>query len=337
MNTTLLHEINHKIDFKTKPLGSLGELEDLARKICQVQETTSPQLQHPHIVVFAGDHGITKAGVSPYPQEVTAQMVLNFVNGGAAINVFCRQHDIDLKVVDAGVNYNFDPGVAILHEKVGKGTKNFLDKPAMTASELKLCMDRGSQIVKEIASSGCNIIGFGEMGIGNTTPAALIMHKLLDLPVAYCVGRGAGISDEGLKVKLEIIKKAANTYYEINDTLTIMQTFMGYEMAMMCGAFLEAAAQKMLVLVDGFISSSVFLCAHKINPAILNNAIFCHQSNEKGHKIMLEHFAATPILKLNMRLGEGTGCALAYPIIQSAVRFMNEMASFDSAGVSNKS
>jgi nicotinate-nucleotide--dimethylbenzimidazole phosphoribosyltransferase len=316
-------EIKHKIDFKTKPLGALGDLEKIAQQICHIQTTLSPILNAPHIVVFAGDHGIAKEGVSAYPQDVTWQMVYNFIQGGAAINVFCKQNAIALKVVDAGVNYEFPNDAPIIHKKVGLGTKSFLKEAAMSKAECDLALANGASVVASIFdTSGCNIIGFGEMGIGNTSSAAMIMHFVTTLPIEKCIGRGTGVDDEKLKLKMDILKRALISRHLLLQTGKILlQNFGGYEIASMVGAMQQAM--------------ELNLIAHQMDSTIIDNAIFCHQSNESGHQLMLDYLGVKPILNIGMRLGEGTGCAVAYPIIKSAVAFMNEMASFESAGVSN--
>ncbi|MEO1652133.1 MAG: nicotinate-nucleotide--dimethylbenzimidazole phosphoribosyltransferase [Bacteroidota bacterium] len=330
----LLRLINQKIDQKTKPQGSLGMLEDIARKICLIQETLEPAIKQPHMLIFAADHGIAQEGVSLYPSEVTAQMVLNFVRGGAAINVFCRQHQIELQVVDAGVNVDFDPDLPIHHLKVAKGSYNFSQRAALDEAQLISCLEKGRQLVQSIYKQGSNLIAFGEMGIGNTSSAALLMHYFLALPLEQCVGRGTGLNDEKLAHKLQILEGAKNNLPEARHPNEVLLNFGGLEIAMMAGAFLEAAQHKMIILVDGFIASAAFLYAWKLQPEILHYALFCHQSQEKGHHQLLKSLGQSAILDLNLRLGEGTGAALAYPIIQSAVHFMNEMASFDEAGVS---
>lgn len=329
-------ELKHKIDFKTKPLGALGILEDVALQIGLIQNTLSPELKNPHIVVFAGDHGITNEGVSAYPQEVTFQMVMNFLNGGAAINVFCKQHEIKIKVVDAGVNHSFPCGLNVIDAKIGMGTKSFLNEPAMSLKETQKCIEEGLTIVDQIFQSGCNVIGFGEMGIGNTTSASALMSVICELPVRLCVGRGTGIDDEGVRNKIDIITRSIANNKKTDTPLAMLATFGGFEIAQMCGAMLQAATNKMLVLVDGFIATAAFIAAFKINPAILEYAVFCHLSDEQAHAEMLKYLKVKPLLNMNMRLGEGTGAAMAYPLIQSAVNFINEMASFESAEVSNK-
>jgi nicotinate-nucleotide--dimethylbenzimidazole phosphoribosyltransferase len=333
---TIISQLQHKIDNKTKPMGSLGILEMIALKIGTLQNTLTPTLSNPTIIVFAGDHGITDEGVSPFPKTVTMQMVMNFLNGGAAINVFCKQNGIKLLVADAGVDFNFDPSLPIINVKMGNGTKNILYQPAMTMEECAEALKRGGNIASQQHNEGCNIIGFGEMGIGNTSPAALLMSKFCHLPIEDCVGRGTGLNNDGLKRKTEILKKALEKYPNASTPFEILATFGGFEIAMIAGAMLKAAELNMVVMIDGFIATSALLFAHQLNKKILNNCIFCHQSDEQGHKLMLECLGVHSLLNLNMRLGEGTGAAVAFPVIKSAVSFLNEMASFESAGVSNK-
>lgn len=329
-------KLQDKINFKTKPVGSLGMLEKIALQIGMIQNTLTPKLSNPAIIVFAADHGVANDGVSAFPQEVTYQMVLNFLQGGAAINVFSRRHGIQLSIVDAGVNFDFDGDERLIDCKVAKATNSFIAQPAMSMSQFDECIDYGKAIVKKTAQSGSNIIGFGEMGIGNTATSAIIMSYLCDLPIEQCAGRGTGVDDEQLQNKIAVLQKAKDFHGAIADPQVLCATFGGFEMTQMCGAMLEAFEQGMIILVDGFIASSVFLVAHRINPAIIKNAIFCHLSDEQGHRRILEHLQVQPVLQMGLRLGEGTGCALAYPIIQSAVDFLNDMASFADAGVSEK-
>ncbi len=339
---SLSQQLQHQIDNKTKPLGALGRLEELAHQIGMIQGTTHPQLNRPHIVVFAADHGIAATGlVNPYPQSVTAQMVLNFITGGAAINVFCRQHSIGLTVVDAGVNFDFDKqlfGDKLLSRKIGYGTKNYLSDEAMTREEAQQAMAAGAAVVADLAAQGCNCIGFGEMGIGNTSSAALIMSCITGIPVEDCTGRGTGVDDQRLEKKKTVLKEAFRKHLSSvtanPGALTILQHFGGFEIAMMTGAYLKAAELKMVILVDGFITTAALLLARLINGQLLDYCIFCHTSGEAGHVRMLEYLGVEPLLQLHMRLGEGSGAAMAFPLVQSAVGFLREMASFDSAGVS---
>lgn len=332
----ILEQLQHKIDFKTKPIGSLGSLEKLALQIGLVQNTVTPELSNKTIVVFAGDHGIAKNGVSAYPQEVTFQMVMNFLQGGAAINIFSNQNNITLKIIDSGVNFDFEINENLTNAKIAYGTNSFLKEKAMTENQLQQCFYKGAEIVNQIFKNGCNVIGFGEMGIGNTSSATMLMSYICNLPIEKCVGRGAGLDDLQLENKITILKQAKTFHGHIENPKEVLQTFGGFEIAQMCGAMLSAFENNMLILVDGFIASSAFLVAYKINPAIIKNAVFCHLSDEFGHQNLLNYLGVGPLLKLNMRLGEGTGCAVAYPLIESAVNFLNNMASFESARISNK-
>jgi len=336
LNTDIIAELQQKIDQKTKPLGALGELESLALKIGQIQHSLEPTLEKPTVIVFAGDHGVVAEGVSAFPQEVTVQMVLNFLAGGAAVSVFARQHHMDLYVVDAGVNGDFPAHERLLKYKIAPGTKNFRHEPAMTPEQCEQAIAAGAEIVKQRKTEGCNVIVFGEMGIGNTTPAAALLSVLGNLPPDVCTGRGTGLDDAGLAHKTKVIADAIAQHAIGPDPFTALTTFGGFEIAMMCGAFLQAAQEKMVILVDGFIVSSALLVAAKLYPAVLEYCIFCHMSAETGHRKMLELLNADPILDMDFRLGEGSGAVVAYPLVESAVCFLNEMASFASAGVSEK-
>ena len=280
-------QLQHKIDFKTKPLGSLGTLEKLALQIGNIQNTLSPTLIKPTIVVFAGDHGIAKEGVSAYPQEVTFQMVMNFLSGGAAINVFCKQNNIQLQIADAGVNFDFEANPNLINTKVSNGTKSFLREKAMTESELQQCFEHGKTIVNQLSATSCNVIGFGEMGIGNTSSATMLMSHFCNLPIEQCVGRGTGLNDTQLENKIAILKKSQEMHQNLDSIEDALQTFGGFEIAQMCGAMQAAYQQNMLILVDGFIATSAFLVASKLTPAIKDNAIFCHLSDEFGHQNLL--------------------------------------------------
>lgn len=333
LSSTLSAALQSKIDQKTKPQGSLGQLEPLALQIGQCQNSLTPSLNKPCILIFAGDHGIVESGVSAYPQAVTAQMVANFLAGGAAISVFARQHNLDLLVVDAGVNADLGNHPKLINAKIDKGTQSFLTGPAMTAEQCAKAMQAGAEQVLRQHENGCNCIGFGEMGIGNTSSAALLMHRLTGLSLVRCVGRGTGLNDAQLQHKLVILQRALNLHRGITDHLDILATFGGFEIAMMVGAYLKAAELGMLILVDGFIAGTSLLIAHKLYPNVLDYCVFSHVSSEQGHQTLLHQFNAKPLLNLELRLGEGSGIALAYPLVQSAVVFLNEMATFDEAGV----
>jgi nicotinate-nucleotide--dimethylbenzimidazole phosphoribosyltransferase len=334
--TLLKKHVQHKINFKTKPLGALGSLEDIALQIACIQNADSPALINPHVLVFAADHGVANLGVSAYPQEVTWQMVMNFVGGGAAINVFCKQNNITLKVIDAGVNKEFDKTLPIEHQKINFGTKPFNTGNAMTIEELANGLQLGENSILSIYNQGCNVVGFGEMGIGNTTSAAAIMSLITKIDIEKCVGKGTGVSTEQFDAKLAVLKESVLFHKNKTEAKEILQAVGGFEITQMVGAMLKAAELNMVIIVDGFIVTSALLIAQAINKNCLNNCLYSHVSNEQGHKLMLEYLNAKPILNLGLRLGEGTGAALAYPIIQSAVNFLNQMASFESAAVSNK-
>ncbi|MFV8327126.1 nicotinate-nucleotide--dimethylbenzimidazole phosphoribosyltransferase [Flavobacterium sp. ZS1P14] len=330
------HALQHKIDQKTKPTGSLGILEVLAKQIGMVFQTLEPKITKPNMVVFAADHGIANHGVSAYPQDVTRQMVNNFLAGGAAINVFCNQNKIQLAIVDAGVNYDFPMNTDLISAKIGKGTHSFLHGAAMSKTEVELCFIKGSEIVATIAKKGSNCIGFGEMGIGNTATASVLMSIILELPIQDCVGKGTGINDEKLSQKINILKRCLDNYHGSDDLESKLAYFGGFEIMQIVGGMLQAKEENMLILVDGFICTIAFLIAFKKNPSITENAIFCHSSTEQGHQKILDYLGVRSLLQLDLRLGEGTGCAIAFPIIESAVAFLNDMASFESAGVNGR-
>lgn len=328
--------LRHKIDRKTKPLGALGRLESLALQLGRIQQSLTPELGQAQVVVFAGDHGAAKAGISAYPQDVTWQMVENFLAGGAAINVFARANGLGLTVVDAGVAHDFGARPGLVDAKVAPGTRNYIDEPAMTPAQCQEALERGAGIVRALAAQGCKVVGFGEMGIGNTAAASLITHCLADLPLADCIGRGTGLDDAGLARKRELLERALARGGKPADPLAVLAEYGGFEIVMMAGAMLAAAEAKMLVLVDGFIVGAAALAAARLAPAFGEYCVFCHRSAEAGHRAQLAALAAEPLLDLGLRLGEGTGAALAWPLIQAAAAFLNEMASFDSAGVADK-
>jgi nicotinate-nucleotide--dimethylbenzimidazole phosphoribosyltransferase len=336
--TAALPALQARIDGKTKPLGSLGQLERLALQIGQIQQSLTPSLENPHLLVFAGDHGAARSGVSAYPQEVTWQMVENFLAGGAAINVFARHNGLQLQVIDAGVAHDFGARDGLVDAKIAFGTRNYLEQPAMSAAERDAALARGAAIARGLADQGCTVIGFGEMGIGNTAAASLLTHQLTGTPLADCIGRGTGLDDAGLARKQALLAQAARRAALPADTdaLTVLAEFGGFEIAMMTGAMLAAAERGLLLLIDGFIVTSALLVAAGIAPAIRDYCVFCHRSAEPGHLAQLQALHAEPLLDLGMRLGEGTGAALAWPLVRAAAAFLNEMASFESAGVSEQ-
>lgn len=332
-NAELSAALDRAINNKTKPLGSLGVLETLARQIGLIQGTAAPSIEQPAILVFAGDHGVVAEGISAYPQDVTWQMVENFLAGGAAINVFAQQNGCALFVVDAGVNHEFGARGGLLGRKVASGTRNFAQEPAMTAEQCATALARGMALVADLPG---NVVGFGEMGIGNTTAAAALMHKLTGIPAAQCVGAGTGLSAEGVLHKQRVIEAAVEKHGGAGTPLDVLATFGGFEIAMMAGAMLKAAELRKVLLIDGFIVTSALLAAARLQPAILDYCVFAHCSDEHGHKLMLADLGARPLLNLGLRLGEGTGSALAVPLLQAAVNFVNRMATFESAQVSEQ-
>jgi nicotinate-nucleotide--dimethylbenzimidazole phosphoribosyltransferase len=325
--------LNAAINDKTKPLGSLGLLENVAWQLGMIQQTVQPQLRQPAIVVFAADHGVVAEGVSAYPQSVTWQMVENFLAQGAAINVFARQNGCALHIVDAGVNHEFGVRDGLLDRKVGPGTANFAQQQSMSAAQCAAAINHGKELVAMLTG---NVLGFGEMGIGNTTAAAALMHKITGVPVAECVGAGTGLAPEGIRHKQQVIEQAVAHHATVSEPLDILATFGGFEIAMMVGAMLAAAERRMVLLIDGFIVTSALLVAVQLQPAILDYCVFSHCSDENGHRKMLAHLGGKPLLQLDLRLGEGTGCALALPLLQAAANFLCQMATFSSAQVSEK-
>jgi nicotinate-nucleotide--dimethylbenzimidazole phosphoribosyltransferase len=332
-NPDLAQRLDRAINNKTKPPGSLGMLESVARQIGLIQQTTEVALKQPVILVFAADHGVVAEGISAYPQDVTWQMVENFLAGGAAINVFARQNGCALHVVDAGVNHDFGPRDGLLDRKVAKGTANFARQAAMTRAQCQQALEHGMAIA---ASLEGNVVGFGEMGIGNTTSAAALMHKLTGVLAANCVGAGTGLAPEGVRHKERVVEAAVALHASVSEPLDILATFGGFEIAMMAGAMLKAAELRKVLLIDGFIVTSALLVAAKLQPSILDYCVFSHCSDEQGHRRMLAHLDARPLLNLGLRLGEGTGCALALPLLSAAAGFLREMATFESAQVSDK-
>ncbi|MFM0716769.1 nicotinate-nucleotide--dimethylbenzimidazole phosphoribosyltransferase [Paraburkholderia strydomiana] len=336
LDQTLRAELQHIIDTKTKPPGSLGRLETLARQMGLIQRSTQPTVQRPAMIVFAGDHGIAAEGVSPYPQAVTAQMVANFLAGGAAINALSRVAGIELEVVNAGIATPLPSTDGLVDIPVASGTRNFAHEPAMTHAQALAAMQAGAARVHHHAVLGTNVIGFGEMGIANTSSAACLMSRLCNVPIDECVGRGTGLDNAGLAKKRNVLASALAQHAGATAPLDVLATFGGFEIAMMTGAYLAAAEARMTILVDGFIATSALLIADAFAPNVREYCVFAHASNEAGHRRMLDHFGALPLLSLDLRLGEGTGAALAVPLLRAAAAFINEMASFDSAGIANR-
>ena len=325
--------LEQKINNLTKPKGSLGRLEELALQIGLIQQTLTPQLCHPQNIIFAADHGIVAEGVSVSPKEITWQQIFNFLHGGAGVNFLCRQHGFELKIVDAGVDYDLPYDRGIINRKVRRGTANFLHEAAMSEEEMERCLEHGAEVVEQCRKEGSNVLSFGEMGIGNTSASSLWMHTLTGIPLADCVGAGSGLNQEGVSHKLHVLQQALDNYRGNGTTVDLMSYFGGLEMVMAVGAMLQAAQRGMVILVDGFIMTNCILAASKLSPEVLKYAIFCHCGDEAGHRLVLDALGAKPILHLGLRLGEGTGAICAYPIIDSAVRMINEMDSFAHASI----
>lgn len=325
--------IQNRIDQKTKPVGALGQLEELALQIALVQQQQRLSIERPLMLVFAGDHGIAEEGVSIAPSSVTQQMVLNFLAGGAAINCFCRANHLPLKVIDAGIKYEIKPAPsALIVQRIAAGTRNFAHEPAMTLAQAEQALLLGQQLAEQEIAAGSNVLAFGEMGIGNSSSAAAILAALSGADVAQCVGKGTGISDEQRVKKIALVRQGIARIQD-QSPLNILAQVGGFEIAQICGAMLATAQAKKLILVDGFIVSAAALLATHFNPHARDYMIFAHKSEEAGHQLLLQLLNAEPLLDLGLRLGEGTGAALALPLIQAAVSFYNQMATFESAGV----
>ena len=320
-----------KINFKTKPLGALGQIENLAHQIGMIQGTDCPQLQTCQLIIFSADHGLAAAGVSAYPQDVTRQMVLNFLHGGAAANIFANTVGVSVSVVDAGVAGDPIEHPDLISRRISSGTSNSMTGPAMTTDQ----RDEALSIGKDLgASTEADAVCVGEMGIGNTSAASLITHKVLGLPLDDVIGRGTGVDEDGLAKKREVLTKAAARTSNRLGASEALSEYGGFEIVMAAGAMIGAAKARKLVLVDGFISTAAAVAALDIEPDIRSNLVFAHCSAESGHAHVLKAISADPLLDLEMRLGEGTGALLAWPICQAAVGMLNDMASFESAGVS---
>lgn len=325
-----------RLDTLTKPLGALGRLEPLAAQLCVIQTSLEPRITAPHVLVFAGDHGAANRGVSAYPSAVTAQMVANFLSGGAAINVLARAHGLGLSVVDAGVDADFDPHPRLLATKVRRGTRDYTQMPAMTDAECREAITTGAAVAERVIADGSNTLVLGEMGIGNTGASALLMHGLTGQALEQCVGRGTGLDDAGVARKLSLLASARTRAPNVVDPVGLLTEFGGYEIAMLAGAVMAGAAAQVVVVIDGFTVSVAAALAARIAPHVLDYCVFSHRSAEQAHRALLEHLGVEPLLDLGMRLGEGSGGALAVPLLRAACALFTEMATFESAGVSGK-
>ncbi len=332
----LREAVQDKIDNLNKPKSSLGRLEQLAMQICLIEQKLNPTLHHPCHLLLGGDHGIEHEGVSVSPREVTWQQMINFTKGGGGVNMFCRQHGFDLSIVDVGVDYDLSGCPTILNRKIARGTKNFLYEPAMTVEEFEKAIQTGADLAYDCFNQGSDIICIGEMGIANTSPSSIWMSLLGGIPLNECIGAGAGLNQLGVQRKRNILQKAIDKYLSIDEHHTTVDTiryFGGFEMVAAIGAMLRAAELHLIILVDGFIMSACAMAAIQLEPAAKEYMIFGHCGDESGHRRMLRLMDAEPLLNLGMRLGEGTGALCAFPIVDSAVRMMNEMNNFEHANI----
>ncbi len=320
------------LDGKTKPLGALGRIEALAQHIGLILGTPSPRLHHPQMLVCAADHGLAARGVSAYPSDVTWQMVENFLAGGAAVSVLARQHGLALTVVDCGVRHDFAPRPGLRLCKVAPGTADAFDGPAMSAAQRDQAMANGMAVVRELPG---NALLLGEMGIGNTSAASLLLARLGGFEVADVTGAGTGLDADAVVRKIGVLRAVLQRHADAREPLAALAAFGGFEIATLVGAVLQAAAERRVIVVDGFIASSAVLVASKLQPHVLQRCVFAHRSGERGHALMLAHLRADPLLDLGLRLGEGSGAALAWPLLVSACAVLNDMASFESAGVAS--
>lgn len=339
----LAQRVQRKLDGKTKPLGSLGQLEQLALRIACILGTPAPRLQQPQMLVFAADHGLAARGVSAYPVDVTWQMVENFLAGGAAVSVLSRQHGIALNVVDCGVARDFAPREQdpehklplagqprLWRRKVAYGTQDCSVGPAMTAEQCQLALRNGAELVKRLPG---NALLLGEMGIGNTSSASLLLARLCGEPIAEVTGAGTGLDAQGVARKAAVLRQVLDFHADVREPLQVLAAMGGLEIATMAGAVLQAASERRVIVVDGFITTAAVLVASRLQPAVLQRCVFAHCSGEPGHARMLAHLQAHPLLDLQMRLGEGSGAALAWPLLVSACAILEQMASFEEAGV----
>ncbi len=330
----LAQRLQQRIDRKTKPLGALGRLEALAVQVGLIQQTEAPRWVAPQLIVFAGDHGLAARGVSAYPSDVTWQMVENFLAGGAAVSVLARQHGLALTVVDAGVRHNFAPRPGLLVRKIAPGTADATQGMAMTEAQCLAAIQMGREVVEGLPG---NVVLLGEMGIGNTSAAALLLARLTDTELSLCVGRGTGLDDAGLARKLAVLAEVMQSHHAVSEPLQALAAFGGFEIAGLVGAVLQAASERRTIVVDGFITGAAVLAVSQLVPAVLGYCVWSHRSAESGHGVMIRHLGAQPLLDMGLRLGEGSGAALAWPLLVSAVNVLNDMASFESAGVSDRS
>lgn len=329
--------VQAKIDHLNKPKGSLGRLEELALQVCLAERTLTPTLHHPCHLLFGGDHGIEREGVSVSPREVTWQQMVNFTHGGGGVNMFCRQYGFDLKIVDVGVDHDLSHVEGIIHRKVAWGTRNFLHEAAMSREEMLQALEAGIGMVDDCRREGCQVVSIGEMGIANTSPSSVWMSLLTGMPLDDCIGAGAGLDTDGIRHKRDVLREAIRRYEagggRRDDTWEVVRQFGGFEMVAAVGAMLRAAEQHLIILVDGFIMTACALAVCRLYPEAQAYMVFGHCGDESGHRLLLDHMGARPLLSLRLRLGEGTGALCAFGILESSVRMMQEMNTFDTAHI----
>ena len=326
-----------KIDNLNKPKGSLGHLEELALQICLIEQTLTPTLHNPCHLLFGADHGIEREGVSVSPREITWQQMINFARGGGGVNMFCRQHGFKLRLVDVGVDYDLAMYPDIINRKIANGTANFLYEPAMSIEQYQQALNVGAEMADACFNDGSDIICIGEMGIANTSPSSIWMSLFGNIPLGECVGAGAGLDNEGIRHKYEVLNKAIENFkssgLDCSNTENIIRYFGGFEMVAAIGAILRAAECHLVIMVDGFIMTACAIAVSRLYPDIVDYMIFGHSGDEGGHARMLGLLGAKPLLSLGLRLGEGTGALCSFPIIDSAVRMINEMNNFQNANI----
>ena len=332
----LATKVQQAIDVKTKPRGSLGRIEALALQMAIAQKTERPEAYPARLLLFAGDHGLVEEGVSAWPSEVTAQMVLNFLSGGAAANVFARANNIGITVIDAGVSGDLPDHPDLVRANIRRGTRNAMHVDALLPEEVKAAVGLGKNLAVDAVDSGAKVIAIGEMGIGNTSSASLLAHAIEGIPLDVLTGPGAGLDGDGVKRKLSILEKASSRRPGKLSPLDALCAFGGLEIACMAGALAGTAESDGVVLVDGFIATAAALCALRAHPEHAANVVFAHHSKEPGHAAILKALEADPLLNLDMRLGEGSGALLALPLLHSACAMLNEMATFENAGIAEK-
>lgn len=332
-NDALARRLQHALDGKTKPLGALGQLETLALRLGSVLDSETPTLVSPQMLVCAADHGLAARGVSAYPVDVTWQMVQNFLAGGAAVSVLARQHGLALTVVDCGVRHAFAPQPGLVLRKIAEGTADSSAGPAMTADQCAEAIVNGRAVVRALPG---NVLLLGEMGIGNSSAASMLLARLTGLDLAACVGLGTGLDAAGLMHKRAVLADVLALHCGATSALDALAAFGGFEIATMVGAVLQAADERRVIVLDGFITGAAALVAQALRPHVVQRCIASHESAEPGHALMLARLGLQPLLRLDLRLGEGSGAALAWPLLESACRVLREMASFETAAVSRR-